>query len=287
MKRLFSLQVLMVISIMFSVDDSDASRCDAFKRYVEQYTLAIHHDGHLPQGNIQHPEHAYLIQKCVIEHSRHRIVGYKAGLMNARAQHRFDAREPVFGVLQAHHVSPAPALQLKPHRVFLAEAELAMKLKTDITNLKMLNDVLSADMKSFVDSVALAIEIADFNFRQPQTVNARDISAANVGAAHVYVGEFANIEQVELGQLKMTFVSPAQDVADEIMLPVDYETQLKWFIRKAYLEGYALKKDMVLLGGSLSPLQPVQPGEYRLKSKNFGVLSLVVHQGGGIFEIRQ
>lgn len=49
--------------------------------------------------------------------------------MNTRAQRRFDAREPVFGVLQAQHILPAGELQLKQYRVFLAEAELAMKLK--------------------------------------------------------------------------------------------------------------------------------------------------------------
>lgn len=92
--------------------------------------------------------------------------------------------------------------------------------------------MLSADLKSFVDSAAPAIEEADFNFRHPQTVNVNDIVAA-----HVYLGEFVNIEQIDLDQLKMTLISPAQQVADEITLPVNYQAQVKWLIRKAYLEG--------------------------------------------------
>lgn len=257
--------------------NSIANPCDKFVKYVDSYNLSINLNHYLPQGAIESIEKAYLIQKCIINNlpandSLSDVVGFKAGLVGKASQEKFNAFEPVLGILQHHHINPPNKVKLNQNNTLLFEVELALKLKRNINNL----DVIKLPIDSLIDAVAPAIEIADLGFSDLNILNAHDIVAANVGAKYVYLGELKNLKKVNIQDLTIKVESRQNKIENMYALPENYLNQIKWLLKKAYIEGYNLKKGMILLPGSIAKPETLKSGVYLVEFQGLGELSVSV-----------
>ena len=248
-----------------------ASACVQYKKHVNDYYSSIRLHTYLPQGQVGDIERAYIIQKCIVDSASSKIIGYKAGLMNKSLQQRFNAQSPVMGVLLQKHINQP--LMIKVENDFLFEVELAFKLDRTLSGL---NDI-DQPLESIIGSVAIALEVANINFKFANKLNVYDVVAANVGAAYIYLGEFVDFKKADLSGVKVAIKHNSNDELSGRPIPNDYITQLKWLLRKVYLEGYQLEEGMILMAGSISQPSKLKPGNYHVDAGALGKKTLLVH----------
>ncbi len=193
-------------------------------------------------------------------------------MMNKQTQEAFNTNQPVLGILLPQHVNPPNDINLKEHETFLFEAEIAVRMKNTINNV---SDIMSP-LEDLIDAAAPAIEIANISFKHLDRVNVNDIVAANVSAKYVYLGAFKKLDGIDLPGLKVSVNEKINSYKKSYTLLSEYEKQIRWLIKKAYTEGYEVKKGIVLLAGSISPPVVLQPGEYYVDIESLGYQSLSV-----------
>ena len=248
--------------------------CDRFAQHTHIHLEDIVNNEYLRQGIINNPELAYIAQKCALHNLTNNIAsniaGYKAGLTTESSRKRFNAREPVMGVLLKQHIQSQQ--DYYNNKINLFEIELAFKLKK---NLSSLNDV-SLPLDKIIDAVAPAIEIANFNFKSIDKINANDIVAANVGTEYIRVGQFIDFKEVDIHSVKISVFHDSEGKKKIHSIPDDYLMNIRWLIRKAYKEGYPLRKDMVLMAGSIIKPVVLTSGTYHVEFGALGTHDLYV-----------
>ncbi len=266
--------IAIVISVLLLLLSSNvsANSCLKFSKHLENYLSSMKKNLYMPQGDVKDLESAYLIQKCLFNNSLSRIVGFKAGLMNKQTQSQFNVKEPVLGILLEQHINAPASIKLDQSKILLFEIELALKLKRDIESF----DDIDLPIGQLFSSVAPAIEVANIKFNELKTVNVNDIVASNVGAQYIYIGEFISLDTISLKNLNVTVGHSSSSLENNYQIPNSYSDQIKWLLKKSYLEGYDLYKGMILLPGSITQPIILKVGVYRVKYKGLGEQSLLV-----------
>lgn len=230
-------KVMMNCLLMISVchaQYSEHNYCNQYSDYMTEYSFVSTSEQYLPQHYLNSKEQAYLIQSCIVSNKAKKIIGFKAGLVSESSQNKFHSNEPVMGVFVEGDLRDLSQEIYRDNKVSLIEVELAFRLNQSIANLADLNNVME-----LFDVVAPAIEMPLFHFENTSELTGNDIIAANVGANFFMIGEFALIDDIDFGLLKVGLTENNKIVVKDVEIdPVYIKKSLSWLLKKSYLEGY-------------------------------------------------
>jgi len=198
-----------------------------------------------------------------------KVVGYKAGLTNAAVQKRFNAVQPVWGVLYDGMIledgaTVDAAFGARP----LFEADMLVRVKSaDINRAKTPMEVLDA-----IDQIIPFIELPDLVVEKPAALNGNGITAINVGARLGVAGKpipvpafraerFAMFDA--LRDMTVVISDGAGEIArgkgsDILGHPLN---AVVWLAEALNKQGLAMEPGQWISLGSFSPLTPPKPGQ--------------------------
>jgi 2-keto-4-pentenoate hydratase len=190
---------------------------------------------------------AYKIQANAVAASfGGQIAGYKAGLTNRAMQRRFDADQPVLGVLpESGRLSPDAVVGAVP----------GLKIEVEIGFL------IGAD--GAPATMFAAIELPRLDYPNMKVVTLSDVIATDVSAYRYIVGPSGvpdpNVRETEVSldkdgaQLFAAFASDAMD---------DPGKSYDWTIGKARSLGLPVRRGMIVITGALGRVVDATPGVY-------------------------
>ncbi len=205
------------------------------------------------------------VNRFLVQQTGAKVVGYKAGLTNPAVQKRFNATEPVWGVLYEPMMlkdgaTVEAAFGARP--VF--EADLLVRVSdARISQAKTPEQVLQS-----IDQVIPAIELPDLVVEAPSKLNGAGVAAINVAARYFVTGapiavkrtpEFAD----SLAGMKVLVMGGGQDLdtgfgRDVLDHPLN---AVAWLAQDLQKQGLSLKKGDLVSVGSFSKLMPPKAGQ--------------------------
>jgi len=251
---------MLLVSVLVAVPVSAGS--DWVERVLGAYRSpsAITSDGALTL------DQAIRVQEAVVnalETELGGVFGYKAGLTSRAARQRFNADEPVLGVLltgmilqDGTAVSPSDGVNL------LVEADLLVRVKDG-----RINDATTRALAfTSIDLIAPFIEIPDVIIRRGEPVDGAVLTAVNSGARWGVMGTPVSTEALGAGDLadftvrlevngETTTVSSGRALMGH---PLDV---VLWIVTEARERGIALESGDWLSLGSLTPPVPAMSGQ--------------------------
>ncbi len=210
---------------------------------------------------------------AALERTFGRTAGYKSGFTGA--QRPFGATAPVVGdLLDSMLIRAFAADTVKiPAGHFLnplLECEILYHFGNDLPA-----NATPDDIRRAVDSIAPAIELPDVLFNDMKNVTWLDITACNVGARAVVVGNLqpfpawdVNTVQVKLRRSDTLIGS---GIATEVM--GDQWKSLQFVVKNLENRGKRIRKGDVLISGTMTPILPARKGHY---SADFGALGRII-----------
>ncbi len=260
MKRLFSSVMVGLLGASAAYEQALSNQhCDQYEDYIQHYNRAVSSNHYLPQPLVNSAEEAYIIQSCLVSNNAKEVIGFKAGLTSNVSRKRFGTNETVLGVLTNGSLHPTNEFLVEDNKTILIETELAFRLRNNIYAL----DDLDREVEELVDSVAPAIEMPLFHFKDVSALTGNDIIAANVGANKLLLGKFVPIDKVDINSIKVSLNKGGKEIANSLDTFSNNRLQLiRWLIKKSYLEGYTLRKGTIYLTGSLMKPVIMEKGSY-------------------------
>jgi 2-keto-4-pentenoate hydratase len=205
--------------------------------------------------------------------------GFKAGLTSAAAQARFKTSEAVAGVLfKEGSRNSADTFRLSELRGLHIELEVAMRVGATIDG--PLADV--AALRDHIDGIAPAIELPNLDYAQPQALDAIDVIATNVAAAHYIVGNFVSPQQRDPNAVTVRLACGDKEMIEgkgPDSLGDQWRAAL-WLVNKMVSQGWPIERGQVLLTGALGRALPATPGHciasYHRDPADWGTLEINV-----------
>jgi 2-keto-4-pentenoate hydratase len=221
-------------------------------------------------------ERAYAVQTRLVRRELRNAapIGFKAGLTSEAARERFHAPSAIAGVLLRPADSVPERLSLNEFKGLYIETEVAMRIGNSIR--KPLASV--AELRSHIDGIAAAIELPNLDYERPDQLNALDIIASNVAAAHFMTGTFAPPEQRDPNQLTVTLdcngerlsTGQARDAMGD-----QWQAAL-WLVNTMVGQGWELQRGQVLLTGALGKMVPAREGKCTAHFDGWGTLNVLI-----------
>jgi 2-keto-4-pentenoate hydratase len=189
--------------------------------------------------------------------------GFKAGLTNRAMQHRFDADQPVLGVLpEAGRLGPDAVIPAVP----------GLKIEVEIGFL------VGAD--GAPATMFAAIELPRLDYPNMKVVTLSDVIATDVSAYRFIIGPSSvpdpDVRQTEVSLDKdgvRVFSAFASDAMDDPGKSYD------WTIGKARSLGYSVHRGMVVITGALGRVVDAEPGVYVAHYGALGDLKFTIEAG--------
>ena len=207
---------------------------------------------------------AYRIQANAVAGSfGGQIAGYKAGLTNRAMQHRFDADQPVLGVLpEAGRLGPDAVVRAVP----------GLKIEVEIGFL------VGAD--GAPATMFAAIELPRLDYANAKAITLPDVIASDVSAYRYIVGPSAvpdpDVRQTEVSLDKdgaRVFAAFASDAMDDPGKSYD------WTIGKARSLGLPVQRGMIVITGALGRVVDATPGVYVAHYGGLGEIKFTIEAG--------
>jgi 2-keto-4-pentenoate hydratase len=223
-------------------------------------------------------DRAYEIQTRVVRKvlRARNPAGFKAGLTSRTSQERFRAPGPIAGVLIFDSAATPGELKLSELRGLHLETEVAMRIGRAIRKRVMNID----ELKSHIDGIAPAVELPNLDYEQPQQLNALDIVASNVAAAHYLLGDFVSPSVRDANALTTTLECNGEQVnrghASDAM--GDQWEAARWLVNTVIENGWTLEPGQVLLTGALGKMIPAKPGHCVAQFSNWGQIAVRITQ---------
>ena len=221
-------------------------------------------------------ERAYAVQTRLVrrESKNAAPIGFKAGLTSEAARERFHAGSAIAGVLLRPADSLPAHLSLSEFRGLYIETEVAMRIGNPIR--KPVANV--AELRSHIDGIAAAVELPNLDYERPDQLNALDIIASNVAAAHFMTGSFAPPEQRDPNQLTVTLECNAERLSTgqgRDAMGDQWQAAL-WLVNTMVGQGWELEAGQVLLTGALGKMVKASEGECIAHFGVWGTLSVLI-----------
>jgi 2-keto-4-pentenoate hydratase len=221
-------------------------------------------------------ERAYAVQTRLVRRELKNAapIGFKAGLTSEAARERFNAASAIAGVLLRPTHSTPEHLSLSVFKGLYIETEVAMRIGNPIRN--PLTSV--AELRSHIDGIAAAIELPNLDYERPDRLNALDIIASNVAAAHFVTSPFAPPEQRDPNQLTATLDCNGERLSTGQARDAmgDQWQAAFWLVNTMVEQGWELERGQVLLTGALGKMVRAPEGECIAHFDGWGTLSVLI-----------
>lgn len=219
-------------------------------------------------------ERAYRVQKQIVTRKleTQTPVGFKAGLTSAPAQQRFGSNESVAGVLMNAPLAPGSSIELRNFPGLHLEIEVAMRIAAPVH--RKLESVV--ELRAHIDGIAPAIELPDLHYERPDQLNALDIIASNVAAAHFMIGNFSAPDLRDANLLHATLECSGQALNEGRGRDSmgDQWAAALWLVNTLIDQGWQLEPGQVLLTGALGKMVKATAGECAADFGDWGTLSV-------------
>lgn len=206
---------------------------------------------------------AYAIQRQNFEHWRNagrRCTGWKIGLTSKRVQAQLGVDQPDYGALFADTEitgnTPFPIQNLIAPRV---EAELALVLKSDITN----PDASIEELAKTIEWVIPSLEIVDSRLKDWKIGILDTIGDNGASAAYVLGTERKKISEINLETCQMELLKNGAQASngkgsDCLGNPLN---ALKWLATTLIDHGTPLRAGDLVMTGALGPMVSAKAGD--------------------------
>ena len=218
-------------------------------------------------------ESAYRIQERLVRKKLDGAppAGFKAGLTTTQSQSRFRASAPIAGVLLPGASLPVGStLRLSELRGLTIETEVAMRIGTPID--RPVRDI--AALREHMDGIAPAIELPTLFYHTPAEINAIDLVATNVAAAHYIAGEFVAPEVRDPNDASPRLTCEGKEAsrgeAREAM--GDQWRAALWLVNTLVDRGWTLERGQVLLTGTLGRMVSASAGDCSADYGSWGTI---------------
>ncbi len=192
---------------------------------------------------------------------RGQVVGYKIGLTTPVMQRLCGVDEPCYGAMFAHEIRQTPAkVRVADYCRVGIETEIAMRLGADLPD-----GGGRARVEAAVESCMAAIEVLEDLKHDYKRLSARSMVAGNVWNAGCVLGAPApDWQKLDLAAVTYRLAINGREIgtgkgADVMGNPLD---ALSWLADKLAADGRPLKRGMVVMTGSVVPIQFPQPGDH-------------------------
>jgi 2-keto-4-pentenoate hydratase len=225
-------------------------------------------------------EEAYAIRAAFQEieerEGRGAVAGWKIGLTTPVMQKLCGVGEPCYGAIFARevHVGQA-ALKAADYCRLGIETEIALRLGADLPQGAGREAIAAA-----VEAAMAAIELIEDLGADYRRLDARAMVAGNVWNAGIVVGEpVAAWREIDLSRAAARLVINGREIGtgrggDVMGHPLN---ALAWLAEKRAAAGAPLRRDMIVMTGSMVPIQHPRPGDHvRVEVAGLGAAELSV-----------
>jgi len=187
------------------------------------------------------------------------VVGYKIGLTTPIMQQLCGVDEPCYGAMFAREIRQSPAeVRVDDYCRVGIETEIAMRLGEDLP------DGAGGRIADAVESCMAAIEVLEDLRHDYKRLSARSMVAGNVWNAGCVLGPpVGEWRKLDLPTVTYRLTINGKEIgvgkgADVMGNPLN---ALAWLADKLAADGRPLRRGMVVMTGSVVPIQFPQPGD--------------------------
>jgi 2-keto-4-pentenoate hydratase len=188
------------------------------------------------------------------------VVGYKIGLTTPVMQKLCGVDEPCYGAMFASEIRHSPAeIKIGDYCRVGLETEIAMRLGADLPD-----GGGRVRVEAAVESCMAAIEVLEDLRHDYKRLSARSMVAGNVWNAGCVLGApVADWRKLDLATVTSRLTISGTEIgggkgADVMGNPLN---ALSWLADKLAADGRPLKRGMVVMTGSMVPIQFPKPGD--------------------------
>ena len=225
-------------------------------------------------------EEAYAIRRCFQEieeaTGRGAIAGYKIGLTTPVMQQLCGIAEPCYGVIFAREVHDRRAeLRASDYCRLGVETEIVFRLGEDVPHGGDAEHVAAA-----VESAAAAIELIEDLRYDYRRLDAAAMVAGNVWSAGVVIGTpVKEWRALDLAQVRARLSINGREIGSGVGRDVmgNPLNALAWLAKKLGDEGTPLRRGMIVMTGSMVPIQhPLASDRVLVEVSGLGAAELVL-----------
>ena len=191
---------------------------------------------------------------------RGQVVGYKIGLTTPIMQQLCGVDEPCYGAMFSSEIRQSPAeIRVADYCRVGIETEIAMRLGTDLPD-----GGGRARVEAAVESCMAAIEVLEDLCHDYKRLSARSMVAGNVWNAGCVLGApIAEWRCLDLATLSARLTINGREIGagqggDVMGNPLN---ALSWLADRLAADGRPLRRGMVVMTGSMVPIQFPHPGD--------------------------
>ena len=205
----------------------------------------------------------YQVQRDVVKKlvaAGDEVIGHKAGATSEAAQVKFGLLEPVAGELLKSHVkNTATFVSLRQYKGMMIEMEIGFELKLTIRE----EPANIEELKTYVRDIVPVVELPNLHFTE-KNITPADIIGSNVGATIVVLGRSKPIAGVDPNKIAVKLLKNDEEVSSGVGTDAmgDQWEALLWLVRQRLREGYEVKRNDLLITGSLGKVMPAEAGRY-------------------------
>jgi len=206
---------------------------------------------------------AYEIQEKQVKYEisrNHKVIGKKIGLTSHAMQSMMNIGEPDFGHLfDDMLVEEGNEIKLETLISPMVEGEIAFILKEDLKG----PGITSKDVDNQTLGISPAIEIIDSRIKDWK-IKIQDTIADNASSGLFVVSkQITTIKSVDLRSIKLSLFKNGSIISDSVASVVlgNPSNAVAWLANKMAEFGVYLKKNDIILSGSLVKAEPVKKGD--------------------------
>lgn len=207
-------------------------------------------------------DQAYEISKSFLkirENNGEKVIGKKIGVTSKVVQDMLGVHQPDFGFLTDRMHVRSREVNVSQMISARAEAEIAFRLKSDLTG----PNVTGGDVLAATESVIACFEIVDSRIKD-WNIAIQDTIADNASCGVFVLSENeVKPEGIDLGKIKVVVTKNGRKLSEGLGSTVQGspENAVAWLANTLGSYGIPLKKGEIILSGSLVPLEPVVRGD--------------------------
>lgn len=203
--------------------------------------------------------------RFLVQQTGAKVAGYKAGLTNPAVQKRFNASEPVWGVVYQPMLLNDGAVV---DAAFGARPVFEADLLVRVSDARINQASTPEQVLRYIDQVIPAFDLPDLVVEAPSKLNGAGVTAINVGARYFVMGKPFAVQRTPafldaLADMKVTLKAGGQEMdagagRDVLGHPLN---AVVWLAQDLHKHGMALKKGDLVSVGSFSKLHPPKAGQ--------------------------
>ncbi|MEM7133862.1 MAG: fumarylacetoacetate hydrolase family protein [Chloroflexota bacterium] len=199
-------------------------------------------------------------------------VGYKLGLTGP--QRPFGAEEPLYGRIHKSMIlDNQETVQLSHFVRAMMELEIAFIFENDLDY-----PATPESLSLAISHVAPAVELPDLLFADMENLSWLDLIAIGVAPRRVIVGDLVALDDIDVNEVSVQASYNGEASTEGLGANVmgDQWVALDFLAEKLNDRGVQIRAGDIVITGSMSPMVPINPGQYEVDYGSLGQIAFEV-----------